>query len=324
MPAKLHAVLIFGPTAVGKSALLERLWGSGAPAGRVLPPVEFINADSVQVYRGLDIGSAKPSKEFRRGVPHHLIDILDPSRQFTAGAFVKAAETLISEITGRGRLPVVSGGTAFYFRSLVYGLPPAPPADAKVRAALEEECRSIGLAAMYRRLLSLDPLCTGRVSANDRYRILRALEIHEISGRPPSAFPLPGRPRRDMDFLIIGLNRDRQELYRRIDSRVDEMFRAGLAAEVKGLLGAGHTKADPGMRGIGYQEFFDMADGCLRIKDVAEKIKTASRRYAKRQITFFKSLPDVRWLHPDTDEEKIISFICGFCQKGTYYARPVR
>jgi tRNA dimethylallyltransferase len=318
MPAKPCVLILFGPTAVGKTALLERLWGRGAPADGRMPAAELINADSVQVYRGLDIGSAKPSKEFRQKIPHHLIDILDPKEQFTAGAFVKAAETLIHEIAGRGCLPVVSGGTAFYFRNLVFGLPPTPPADAKVRAVLEEECSRLGLAALYGRLKNLDPCGSERICANDRYRILRALEVREISGRPLSAFAVPGEARRDMDFLIIGLKRDRQELYRRIDSRVDSMFRAGLTAEVKGLLKAGRTKDDPGMRGIGYREFFEtLADGCLRLKDAAEKIKTDSRRYAKRQMTFFQSLPDARWLCPEAEEE-IISLICDFCSKSAY------
>jgi tRNA dimethylallyltransferase len=309
MPAKPYAVLLFGPTAVGKSALLERLWGV---AGR-LPPAEIINADSVQVYRGLDIGSAKPLPGFRQKVPHHLIDILDPWEQFTAGAFVKAAEILIREIVGRGHLPVVSGGTAFYFRNLVCGLPPAPPADAAVRAGLEEECSRLGLAAMYGRLRANDPAGSRRICANDRYRVLRALEVFEVSGKPLSAFPVSGEPRRDMDFLVIGLRRDREELYRRIDSRVEEMLRAGLVAEVKGLLRAGRKQGDPGMRGIGYREFFEiLADGCLRLKDAAGKIKTDSRRYAKRQITFFKSLPDVKWLRPEAEEE-IVRRVRDFC-----------
>ncbi|MDR1625959.1 MAG: tRNA (adenosine(37)-N6)-dimethylallyltransferase MiaA [Spirochaetia bacterium] len=308
LPAKPRALLLFGPTAVGKSALLERLWGAAGP----LPPAEIINADSVQVYRGLDIGSAKPLPGFRQKIPHHLIDILDPGEQFTAGAFVRAAENLIREIAGRGRLPVVSGGTAFYFRNLVCGLPPVPPADAAVRAGLEEECSRLGLAAMHGRLRALDPSGAGRICANDRYRVLRALEVFGVSGKPLSAFPVPGGPRGDMDFLIIGLRREREELYRRIDSRVEEMLRAGLAAEVKGLLRAGRTAGDPGMRGIGYREFFDiLADGCLRVKDAAEKIKADSRRYAKRQITFFQSLPGVKWLRPEAEGE-IIRLVLDF------------
>jgi tRNA dimethylallyltransferase len=312
MPVKPHAVLLFGPTAVGKTALLERLWGDGSQKNGGLPPAELINADSVQVYRGLDIGSAKPAKEFRQKIPHHLIDILDPREQFTAGAFVKAAETLIREILGRGRLPLVSGGTAFYFRSLVCGLPPTPAADARVRGELEEDCRRLGLAAMYSRLQELDPLSAGRVSANDRYRILRALEVCRVAGKPLSLHERPGKTRDDFSFLIIGLEREKEDLYRRIDSRVDEMFRAGLAGEVKALLRRGCAQTDPGMRGIGYREFFlPRGDGCLRLKDIARAIKTDSRRYAKRQITFFRSLPNVNWMQADREEE-IRKLVSGF------------
>jgi tRNA dimethylallyltransferase len=312
MPDKSHAILFFGPTAVGKTALVESLFAGrdGFPVGA--PGAEVISADSVQVYRGLDIGSAKPSAGLRRRIAHHLIDILDPREQFTAGAFVKAAEGLIAAICARGRVPVVSGGTAFYFRGLLYGLPPTPPADAAIRAALEEECSLLGLDGMYRRLQCLDPPSAGRISANDRYRIMRALEVHRAAGRPLSALAVPGRPRGDIDFLVIGLEREREDLYGRIDRRVDAMFAGGLVDEVKGLMKQGLRETDPGMRGIGYREFFPaLAHGCLRVKDVAARVKTDSRRYAKRQLTFFKSFPGVRWLHPRAEED-IRRLVSGF------------
>jgi tRNA dimethylallyltransferase len=271
----------------------------------------------VQVYRGLDIGSAKPSASLRRRIPHHLIDILDPREQFTAGAFVKAAESLIASICARGRVPLVSGGTAFYFRNLLYGLPPTPPADLSVRAALEEECSRQGLDLMYRRLQSLDPVSAGRISAHDRYRILRALEVCRTAGKPLSMLNTPERPRGDIDFLVIGLEREKEDLYNRIDRRVDAMFAEGLVDEVKGLVKQGLRQTDPGMRGIGYREFFAaIADGCLRVKDVTALVKTDSRRYAKRQLTFFKSLPGVTWLHPRAEEE-IRRLVSGFiAQRG--------
>jgi tRNA dimethylallyltransferase len=307
-----RAVLLFGPTAVGKTVLVERL--CKGPNGFFAdgPTAEVISADSVQVYRGLDIGSAKPPARLRRRIPHHLIDILDPREQFTAGAFVQAAERLIREICARGRLPLVSGGTAFYFRSLIYGLPPTPPADPAIRAALEEECSLLGLAALYRRLHTLDPLSAARISANDRYRILRALEVRAAAGRPLSELAPPEHPRGDIDFLVIGLAREKQELYSRIDGRVDAMFAEGLVDEFKGLLKQGLRETDPGMRGIGYREFFAaLAGGCLRVKDVAARVKADSRRYAKRQLTFFKSLPGVKWLHPRAEEE-IRRLVSGF------------
>ena len=244
MPDKARAILLFGPTAAGKTRLVENLFVSGGffPGS---PAAEIINADSVQVYRGLDIGSAKPSPQLRQSIPHHLIDIHDPSEQFTAGAFVKAAQRLIGEIKSRGRIPVVCGGTAFYFRNLIYGLPPTPPAESSVRAALEAECEEHGLQRMYTRLQNLDPAGAERISAKDRYRVLRALEVIHVTGRPLSQLKAPSAPRKDFDFLVIGLHRDRQELYSRIDSRVEAMFAAGLAGEVKTLVKQGFRESDP-------------------------------------------------------------------------------
>jgi tRNA dimethylallyltransferase len=280
---------------VGKTALLERLF---------LGRAEVVSADSVQVYRGFDIGSAKPSLELLRRLPHHLIDILDPREQYTAGDFVNAAAPLLREIALRGNIPVVSGGTAFYFRNLLYGLPATPPAVPALRAALEEALRSLGPHALFRRLQSLDPKSAERISPRDTYRVLRALEVYEASGRPLSEISVPREVRRDMDFLIIGLVRPREELAALIHQRVEAMFRAGLVREVAGLIRSGLDEASPGFRGIGYREFFlPRGNGCLRLKDIAEEIKTSSRRYAKRQLAFFRSIPGVRWFHPSAEGE---------------------
>jgi tRNA dimethylallyltransferase len=184
------------------------------------------------------------------------------------------------------------------------GLPATPPADSSIRKKLKEECLRQGLAEMFRRLESVDPASAGRILPGDCYRILRALEVYETCGIPLSRIAPPNAQRRDMNFLVIGLVRPRVELYSRIDSRVEAMFAAGLPGEVKSLLRQGCRETDPGMRGIGYSEFFEaLRDGCLRIKDVAEKIKANSRRYAKRQLAFFKSFPDVTWVHPDKENE---------------------
>ncbi|MCL1817575.1 MAG: tRNA (adenosine(37)-N6)-dimethylallyltransferase MiaA [Spirochaetaceae bacterium] len=312
MLKKPYALILFGPTAVGKTTVVEKLFAAedAPPAGG--RAAELISADSVQVYRGLDIGSAKPPEALRRKIPHHFIDILDPREQFTAGAFVTAAERLIGEICGRGHVPLVSGGTAFYFRNLVCGLPSTPPADPAIRRALEDECARRGLGEMYRSLQSRDPAAAQRISPNDRYRILRALEIFEAAGRPPSLLKASGEARSDIDFLVIGLRREKEDLHRRIADRVEAMFAQGLAEEVKGLLRQGLRETDPGMRGIGYREFFTaLNDGCQRIKDVAAAITADSRRYAKRQLTFFKSIPGVIWMHPDAEKE-LRAMICAF------------
>jgi len=270
----------------------------------------------MQVYRGMDIGTAKPALDIRNRIPHHLIDIRDPREQFNAGDFVKAAERLIPEIASRGRIPVVSGGTAYYFRNLIFGLPESPAGDPVVRKRLEAECLSEGLPAMYRRLEEADPESAARISANDRYRILRALEVFEASGRPLSACRVPQVPRDDFRFLVIGLDRERGELNGRIDRRVDEMFEKGLKEEVSGLMERGYRGEDPGMKGIGYSEFFLMRnDGCLGLREVRELIKRDSRRYAKRQRTFFSSLPGVAWMHPERKRE-IFAAVTAFLADG--------
>ncbi|HOV37521.1 MAG TPA: tRNA (adenosine(37)-N6)-dimethylallyltransferase MiaA [Spirochaetales bacterium] len=289
---ELPLILIFGPTAVGKTEMILRVfpdWG------------EIISADSMQVYRGLDIGTAKPSPEICSQVPHHLIDILNPDQQYTAGEFVHRTEELIPAIRQRGRIPVICGGTAYYFRNFLFGLPETPPGDPQIRKQLQERLLEEGTSRLYTELERIDPITAERISARDTYRILRSLEVYYCTGRPLSSFSVPLRPRSDFPCRIIGLMRDREELYQRINDRVDEMFHQGLPEEVSHLIAQGFGETAPGMRGIGYREFFiQRYNGCIRIKDVRNMIQQDSRRYAKRQITFFKTIPGVRWVHPDT------------------------
>ncbi len=261
---------------------------------------EIINADSMQVYRGMDIGSAKPESEVLSSVPHHLIGILDPDVQFNAGKFVSMADSLVKEITDRGKIPVLSGGTAFYFRNFLTGLPGVPVSDSTVRSGLERELEVKGIDFLYRQLEEIDPLRAEKISRRDTLRIIRALEVYRISGKPPSSYEVPSKIRSHLNPLILGLDRPRDELYRRIDMRVDIMFSRGLADEVKALIEKGYGKNDPGMKGIGYREFFLQADtGELTVSDVAGLIKRNSRHYAKRQLTFFRKIPGVRWFSPD-------------------------
>ncbi len=259
----------------------------------------MISADSLQVYRNLDIGTAKPSPELRARIPHHLIDILEPTIQFNAGAFVHRAEELIPEIRRRGNTPLVCGGTAYYLRSFITGLPDSPPGNPEIRRKLKTEAEQRGIEALLEELERVDPATRARVQDRDVYRILRALEVYRSSGRPLSAFTNPTAPRQDYQFLLLGLMRERGELYSRIDRRVERMFREGLVGEVSFLLKMGLDFEDPGMRGIGYREFFELRKGCATLATVKRLIQRNSRRYAKRQITFFKSLADVHWLDPE-------------------------
>jgi tRNA dimethylallyltransferase len=305
---------VFGPTAVGKTGLLlELLEGHG----------EIVVADSMQVYRGLSIGTAKPDAEERARVPHHLLDIRNPNEQFHAGHFVEVASEAIVDIAERKRRPVVSGGTAFYFRSLLMGLPGTPPSDPVRLAALREQLAEQGQAALRERLTKVDPEYAGRISPADEYRTLRALEVYEVSGRPLSSFPAPKELRKELKVVLLGLDRPREELYRRIEARVETMMTEGLPAEVEGLLAAGYRPEDPALRGIGYREFceayleepsrgtsFSTYSAAL-LSDIAEKIKTNTRHYAKRQRTFFRSIPSVRWIDAD-DDEGIFEVLEGF------------
>jgi tRNA dimethylallyltransferase len=266
----------------------------------------------MQVYRHMDVGTAKPSLQERARIPHHLVDVADPSEQFTAGRFVKDAEQLISSILGRGRFPVVAGGTAFYITSLLHGMPEAPPVDPSVRERLRTIERDEGRAALYRALQQSDPDAASRIQPNDRYRVMRALEVFHSTGRSLFSYRWPRTPRNDLEFLLIGLDRPRDELYRRINERVRGMFDSGLLDEVKSLLDRGFRATDPGMRGIGYRELLAMRAGCETLADVRESIAKTTRRYAKRQLTFFRAVPGVCWMSPESPgaiRERLESFV---------------
>ncbi|MDA3811939.1 MAG: tRNA (adenosine(37)-N6)-dimethylallyltransferase MiaA [Spirochaetaceae bacterium] len=283
-------ILIFGPTAVGKTDLLLNLFeGKG----------EVISADSMQVYKGLDIGSAKPDSTYLKRLPHHLINIKQPQEQFSAGDFVDEAEKLIPQIKKRGKIPVLSGGTAFYFRNFIFGLPKIPFVDVSYRLELNEELKQNGLDLLYEELCVCDPGSGVRLNNRDSSRIIRALEVFRATGRALSSYPVSDTVRNDYSMRIIGLERDRKELYSRINKRVDIMFDQGLINEIKSLITSGVSSDYPSMKGIGYSEFFEMYNrGCMTVGDLKDKIKQDSRRYAKRQITFFKSLKGVKWFSP--------------------------
>ncbi len=272
--------------------------------------VEIISADSLQVYRGLDIGTAKPTKEQLKEIPHHLINICHPGESFTVGMFVKMADCAVRSILSAGRLPVISGGTAYYIKHYITGLPRAPKADLAVRKKIKQLYLQQGIEYCIKKLQQVDPVSAARINDNDTYRILRALEVYEISGDPLSSFKVSESIRNDIDPVIIGLYREKAELHSRIDERVDKMFKQGLPDEIKSLVCSGAVPEWPGMKGIGYREFFSgAASGEYSYRDIAELIKKNSKAYAKRQLTFFKSLPGVIWLHPETDKERINQLI---------------
>ena len=288
-------MVLFGPTAVGKTALTEELFSKG---------FEIINADSVQVYRFLDIASAKPEKELVEKIPHHLVDIRFPWEQYNSGDFCKDAERLIKEINERGNIPLITGGTAYYFKQLLYGPSSTPESNPKTREEIQRTIDDIGLDKAYEMLMSLDMEAAKKIDKNDRYRISRALEVIKDTGRPLSSFPVSDTLREDINFVIIGLKREKKELEERIRKRVDIMFDSGAVREMKALLSMGADLSWPGMQGIGYREWFNaMESGEVNISIIKDMIIRSSIKYAKRQMTFFSSFSDTIWFSPNDTKE---------------------
>jgi len=285
MPAVLAIV---GPTAVGKSALAM------AVAERV--GAEIVSGDALQVYRGFDVGTAKPSLAERSRVPHHLIDILDPTERFSAGRFATLARAALAEIARRGRPAVVVGGSGLYLRALLEGIAPLPPANPALRAELDRRLETEGLPALRSELAGRDPATAARLGAADRQRILRALEVVLSTGRPLSSWladrpfglePLPARR--------VGLTLPRTLLYDRIETRVRRMIDAGWLDEVRGLLARGVPREAPAFQAIGYAQWVRHLAGDLDHEDALRRIVVATRRYAKRQETWFRREADVEW-----------------------------
>jgi tRNA dimethylallyltransferase len=288
-------LILFGPTATGKTAIAEKLF-TGPNA---LCKAEIISADSMQVYRGMDIGTAKPPPALLEKLPHHLINIRNPDEQFNAGDFVRLADKICLEAVSRSALPVILGGTGFYLKTFIYGLPAAPPSDSVLREKLKIELALNGPEALFERLAALDPESAQRIHLNDSYRLLRALEVCISSGSALSSFARSTAKRESYHFLTAGLRLPRDELYKRINSRCEDMFRQGLAEEVNGLCEKGYTPDDPGIRAIGYREFFvrDSQKKWQLSRDsegVKALIAQNSRRYAKRQETFFSGIDGVK------------------------------
>lgn len=300
-----HSIFIFGPTGVGKTELLLDL-----------DPQRFsvINADSIQVYRYLDVGSAKATQAVRCAIEHHLIDIRDPWQQFSVGNFIEEADKACLLIHEQGKIPVISGGTAYYFKHFLYGLSEAPPSDETIRNALAQRIEQEGRTWAYQYLEHVDPVSAGRIHPSDMYRVSRALEVWETCRRPLSSFSLPTTPRNGMRPLVIGLSRQSEILRRRLNLRVQAMFDEGLVDEIRSLLRMGAESWWPGLQGIGYREFFQaMEHGEWSHSIIADQIERNSRFYAKRQMTFFKSFTDAKWFDPE-DKSSILNEIERYLQ----------
>jgi tRNA dimethylallyltransferase len=289
------AVILLGPTGSGKTALslalAERFGG------------EIVSCDSVAVYRGMEFGTAKPTHEERARVPHHLIDVAEPDEPFTAGEYSQRARGALSEIAGRGRLPIVTGGTGLYLRALTEGLFAGPQRREDLRARLRRSAAQHGSGWLWRMLKRLDAATAERIHANDAAKLIRAIEVCVTARRPISE--VMGRdPLRGFRLLRVGLNPPRAALYERLNERCAAMFGAGLLEETRGLLARyGPVKA---LDSIGYRQARGVLDGSLSVEEAVKAAQQGHRNYAKRQMTWFRHEPEVRWIARFGDEAETV------------------
>ncbi len=287
------AFALLGPTASGKSGLAMQL------AARL--PIEIVSVDSGQVYRGMDIGTAKPSGEERARVPHHLIDVVAPTERYSAGQFRDEAIATVHQIVARGRIPLLVGGTMLYYRALAHGIDPLPVAHAEIRAAIGDEALRRGWPALHAELAKVDPASAQRIRSNDAQRIQRALEVFRAAGRPISALQSGTRaapPFRVRSFALMP--QDRAALHATIARRFDAMLSAGLIEELEALRAAYPLEASmTSMRCVGYRQVWEHLEGRYDRPTLREKASAATRQLAKRQMTWLRSLDDVELLDPD-------------------------
>ena len=287
-PEALPLVVVVGPTASGKTTLALAL--ARALGG------EIVSADSQQIYRLLELGTAKPTAEQRASVPHHLVDFLDPVETLSAGEFARRADEAIADIHGRGLVPVVAGGTGLWVRALLLGIVESPPPDLSLRARLEQQAAQQGREAVHARLAALDPETAVAIPPRNLVRVIRALELHALTGELPSALRARhGFGRLRYRARVLGLSPSREELYRRIDQRTRAMFAAGLVEEVRGLVARGLREA-PALRALGYPQALEALEGRLPLEAAIAATAQATRHYAKRQLTWFRADPLVEWL----------------------------
>lgn len=291
-------VVLVGPTAVGKSDvaidLAKQLQG------------EIVTADSMQVYQGMNIGTAKPTPEQQKEIPHHLIDVVPPDQPFNVARYRDLAHAVIAGIHSRDRLPIVSGGTGLYIRAILdeFALP-GTEADPQVRSRLEAEAKAEGNRAFHERLEAIDPETAGRLHPNDVRRVVRAMEVYETTGKTMSQHLLEAQQRKPRYHSVhVGLTRPRPELYQRIDLRVDQQLADGLVAEVQGLMQR-YELNKTARQALGYKEFIDYLEGRCTLAEAAERLKRETRRYAKRQYTWFRRDERLRWfdLHTYTSRD---------------------
>jgi len=289
------ALAIVGPTASGKTKLslivAEKLDG------------EIISADSRQIYRYMDIGTAKPSPEEREKVKHYFIDELNPDEEFNAGLFGEKARKIIEDIFSRGKVPIIVGGSGLYIKSLIDGFFEGPGADWELREILYRRAKDLGKESLYEELKKVDPVSAQKIHPNNLKRVIRALEVYYITGKPISQLQQTVKPEINFKTVQVGLKWDRKKLYKRIEERVEEMIRNGLIDEVKKLREMGYDKNLNSLQTVGYKEVFDYLDGLISYDRMIYLIKRNSRRYAKRQLTWFRQDERIIWIDVDEDTD---------------------
>ncbi|HEX37441.1 MAG TPA: tRNA (adenosine(37)-N6)-dimethylallyltransferase MiaA [Candidatus Cloacimonetes bacterium] len=273
-------IVICGPTGVGKTGLSLKLAQHFNG--------EIISADSRQIYKYMNIGTAKPTQDELKKIPHHLIDIISPDEKFTAGLFIKSADAKIKEINNKKKVPFIVGGTGFYISSLLQGLCKIPEIPKKIRSDLKKEIVESGLYTLYKELQKIDKIAANKIESNDGNRIIRALEVYRYTGKPISYYWQRDSYKKRYNAYTILLTEERGKLYQRINSRVNEMLESGLYDEFKALLLMGYSKNSPGLNSLGYKEFFDFQDGLHTWIETIDLIKQHMRNYAKRQLTWFR------------------------------------
>jgi tRNA dimethylallyltransferase len=291
-----RVIAVMGPTAVGKSSVVLQL-------AKYLD-AEIVNADSVQVYRFMDIGTAKPTVEQRAEVAHHLLDIVDPDEDFDASRYSKLAREMIGKLAANGKTAIVVGGTGLYLKAIFHGLFPDTSSNTIVRERLRREAEKVGRAELYRRLWQVDPATAKRLHPNDLYRILRALEVWECAGRPMSVLQKNhGFKERPFRILKIGLVRPRTELYDSINKRTDAMMTLGLLDEVKGLMKRGYRPHLKSMQALGYRHMVEHLIVGVELTEAVRRMKRDTRHYAKRQLTWFRRDREISWFQPEEMED---------------------
>ncbi|MBQ9790874.1 MAG: tRNA (adenosine(37)-N6)-dimethylallyltransferase MiaA [Clostridia bacterium] len=302
---KQKLIIITGPTSVGKTAL-------GVCLAKKIDG-EVISADSIQVYRGFDIGSAKVTSEEMQGVPHHLIDIKDPSEEYSAGDFAEHAKMKIEEINDKGKIPIVVGGTGLYISALLFPFDSDCTRDDEFRLKLEKIAEKDGSAKLHEMLEEIDPESAKAIHPNQTVRIVRALEIFKLTGKKKSE--LERKTNQSVfDYLLIVLSRDRKEVYEGIEKRVEQMIKSGLVEEVKGLLSSGVSPNAPAMKGIGYKEILPHVLDGEPLETCVDLLKQHTRNYAKRQLTYFKKMDKAVFVEYN-DVEKIQKKVKDFLRR---------